>query len=224
MRKLILFDFDGTLADTAPDLAHAANQQRERRGMPPMSYAQLRPLASQGARGLLRAVLGLTPEDPTYETHRLQFLEDYERCMHQQAALFPGIRELLDTLVAHGHAWGIVTNKLEYLARPLIRQLDLEAQSAAIVGGDTAGHPKPHPAPLLYAAREAGFEPSHCLYVGDDERDIVAGKAAGMPTIAVGYGYGSPEEIPGWQADAVADSPAAIWPAVQALSAARLHG
>ena len=221
MRKLILFDFDGTLADTAPDLALAANRQRERQGLPPLPYEQLRPLASHGARGLLRAVLGLTPEDAAYETHRLQFLADYQQCMNQQAALFPGIRELLDTISAHGHAWGIVTNKLEYLARPMIRHLGLEAESAAIVGGDTAGHPKPHPAPLLHAAREAGFEPGHCLYVGDDARDIVAGKAAGMPTIAVRYGYGAPEEIPGWQADAVADSPAAIWQAVRDLSEAR---
>lgn len=215
MRKLILFDFDGTLADTAPDLALAANLQRERQGLPHLPYEQLRPLASQGARGLLRVTLGLTPEDAAYESHRLQFLADYERCMDQNSDLFPGIRELLDTLTANGHAWGIVTNKLEYLARPLIRHLGLEEQSAAIVGGDTAGHAKPHPAPLLYAAREADFEPAHCIYVGDDERDIVAGRAAGMPTIAVSYGYGLPEEIPGWQADAVADSPAAIWQAVQ---------
>lgn len=221
MRKLILFDFDGTLADTARDLAVAANLQRERRGLPPMPYEQLRPLASQGARGLLRATLGLTPEHSDYETYRLQFLADYEQCMSQHAALFPGIRELLDTISAHGHAWGIVTNKLEYLARPLIRHLGLEAESAAIVGGDTAGHPKPHPAPLLYAARQAGFEAAMCLYVGDDERDIIAGRAAGMPTIAIRYGYGAPEQIPGWQADAIADSPAAIWQAFQDLSVAR---
>ena len=221
MRKLILFDFDGTLADTAPDLAVAANMQRERQGLAALPYEQLRPLASQGARGLLRVTLGLTPENPDYETHRLQFLADYEQCMHQYASLFPGIRELLDAIRAHGHAWGIVTNKLEYLAKPLIRHLGLEDESAAIVGGDTAGHPKPHPAPLLYAAKQAGFEPGHCVYVGDDARDIVAGKAAGMLTIAIGYGYGDPEEIPGWQADAIADSPTAIWQAIQDLSEAR---
>ncbi len=224
MRKLVLFDFDGTLADTAPDLALAANQQRERQGLPPLPYEQLRPMASQGARGLLRVALGLVPDDPDYEAHRLQFLADYERCMNQHAALFPGVRELLDTIHNHGHAWGIVTNKLEYLARPIIRHLGLETESAAIVGGDTAGHAKPHPAPLLYAAQQAGFEPHDCLYVGDDARDIVAGKAAGMPTIAIRYGYGCPEEIPDWQADAVADSPADIWQAVQKLSAASNKG
>jgi phosphoglycolate phosphatase len=217
MRRLILFDFDGTLADTAPDLAFAANLQRERLGLPALPYEQLRPQASHGARGLLGVALGLTPADASYESHRLQFLRDYEQYMMRESALFPGVSELLSTLSGHGHAWGIVTNKVEYLARPIIRHLGLEARSAAIVGGDTAGHPKPHPAPLLHAARQAGFAPADCVYVGDDERDIIAGKAAGMPTIAVSYGYCDPALVPAWGADAVAASPAAIWPAVQAL-------
>lgn len=217
MRTLILFDFDGTLADTARDLALAANMQRERQGLAALPYEQLRPLASQGARGLLRVALGLTPEHAEYEAHRLQFLADYEQHMNTYASLFPGVPELLDSIEAQGHAWGIVTNKLEYLAKPLIRHLGLEARSAAIVGGDTAGYAKPHPAPLLYAAKAAGFEPGHCIYVGDDERDIVAGKAAGMATIAVSYGYGEADQIPGWQADAIADTPQAIWEAAQAL-------
>jgi len=216
-RKLILFDFDGTLADTAQDLAAAANRQRERRQLPPLPFEALRPLASQGARGMLRVALGLTPEHADYEASKQQFLADYEACMHEHVVLFDGIHLLLDTLTAHGHAWGIVTNKLACLAIPLIRQLGLEAGSAAIVGGDTTPHAKPHPAPLLHAAQLAGFAPERCLYVGDDERDILAGKAAHMATIAVAYGYAAPQDIPNWQADAVAQTPHDIWPALKRL-------
>jgi len=216
-RKLILFDFDGTLADTARDLAAAANRQRERQQLAPLPFEALRPVASQGARGMLRVALGLTPEHAGYEASKQQFLTDYEACMHDHVALFDGIALLLDTLTAHGHAWGIVTNKLAYLAIPLIRQLGLEAGSAAIVGGDTTPHVKPHPAPLLHAAQLAGFAPERCLYVGDDERDILAGKAANMATIAVAYGYAAPRDIPNWQADAVAQTPHDIWPALKTL-------
>jgi len=216
-RKLVLFDFDGTLADTAPDLAFAANLQRERRQLPPLPFEVLRPLASQGARGMLRTALDLTPEHPDYEAAKRQYLADYEQCMLTHARLFAGIPQLLDTLTAHGHTWGIVTNKLEYLARPLIRHLGLEAGSAAIVGGDTTPHAKPHPAPLLHAAKLAGFAPGQCVYVGDDERDIVAGKAAGMATISVGYGYAAGQDIPRWQAHATALTPLDLWPALQAL-------
>jgi len=217
MKKLVLFDFDGTLADSAADLAFAANRQRERQQLSPLPFEVLRPLASQGARGMLRVALGITPEDADYEACKQQFLADYEACMHVHITLFDGIAALLDTLAAHGHAWGIVTNKLAYLAKPLIRQLGLEAGSAAIVGGDTTPHAKPHPAPLLHAAQLAGFDPEHCVYVGDDERDIIAGKAANMATIAVAYGYAAPEDTTSWQADAVAQTPGDLWPALQTL-------
>ena len=218
MRKLVLFDFDGTLADTAPDLAAAANKQRTRKGLPPLPYESLRPLASHGARGLLKAGLDMDPDHPDYEAHRLQFLQDYEQDMTLLTVLFPGVTELLSTLKTNGYSWGIVTNKVEYLALPIVRHLGLHSESVVTVGGDTTPHTKPHPAPLLHAAKQAGFDPGQCLYVGDDERDIIAGKAAGMSTIAAAYGYCGLSEVAGWQADAIANSPAEVWPAIQALT------
>lgn len=217
MSKLVLFDFDGTLADTAPDLAAAANKTRARKGLAPLPYETLRPMASQGARGLLKAGLDIDPGHPEYEVLKRQFLEDYEQDMTSLTVLFDGIPQLLATLRQNGYQWGIVTNKVEYLALPIVQHLGLAADCAVTVGGDTASHPKPHPAPLLYAAEKAGFTPEQCIYVGDDERDVIAGKAAGMPTIAAAYGYCGLGEVNGWQADAVALSPEDIWQLVQKL-------
>ncbi|MBF6616660.1 MAG: phosphoglycolate phosphatase [Candidimonas sp.] len=217
MRKLVLFDFDGTLADTAPDLAAAANKQRARRGLAPLPYETLRPYASHGARGLLKAGLDMGTDHPDYEDCKQQFLADYEQDMTTHTRLFPGVDELLAKLKQHGYAWGIVTNKMEYLAIPLVVHLGLYTDCAITVGGDTTDHPKPHPAPLLHAAEKTGFEPSECIYVGDDERDIVAGKAAGMATVVAAYGYCGTETamLQAWQADAIADTPQAVWPAVE---------
>jgi len=209
---LILFDFDGTLADTAPDLALAANLQRARHGLPDLDASRYRPYASHGARGMLRIALGLAPEDAGYEEARSHFLADYARHMTQHTRLFPGVAQLLRTLRAHGHAWGIVTNKVEHLARPIIAHLGLAADCAVTVGGDTTAHAKPHPAPLRYAASTAGYAPEQCIYIGDDARDIAAGRAAGMPTIAAAYGYCDVDSIPTWGADAVAQTPADLWP------------
>ena len=141
--KLVLFDFDGTLADTAPDLAAAANKQRARQGLPPLPYESLRPYASHGARGLLKAALGLERGDPGYEQWRQRFLDDYEQDIAVHTRLFPGVDTLLEHLAADGFEWGIVTNKVEYLARPIIRHLGLEATCAVTVGGDTTPNPKP---------------------------------------------------------------------------------
>ncbi|MFA5521675.1 MAG: HAD-IA family hydrolase [Castellaniella sp.] len=216
MSRLVLFDFDGTLADTAPDLAAAANRQRVRRGLEPMPLDVLRPWSSMGARGLLKAALGVETSDPQYPALREQFLTDYEAGMTDQIALFPGIRGLLDTLKTHGLRWGIVTNKHEYLAVPQAVYLGLHNDCVVTVGGDTTEHIKPHPAPLLHAAGKAGIAPAHCVYVGDDQRDIIAGRAAGMATIVAAYGYCGAETaaIRGWQADAVAETVADIWPAI----------
>lgn len=218
MRKLVLFDFDGTLADTAPDLAAAANKQRVRRGLEPLPDAELRAWSSYGARGLLKAALGVETDDPEYPALREQFLADYEQDMTVHAALFPGIRQLLDTLKQNSFEWGIVTNKAEYLAVPLAVHLGLHNDCVVTVGGDTTPHIKPHPASLLHAAAQANIAPAQCIYVGDDERDIVAGKAAGMATIVAAWGYCGPETaaMRGWQADAIVDSPGAVWSAVQA--------
>ncbi|MEK7948294.1 phosphoglycolate phosphatase [Pigmentiphaga sp. YJ18] len=221
MKPLVLFDFDGTLADTAPDLAAAANQQRLRRGLPALPYEQLRPMASHGARGLLGVALGLTPDAPEYEACKQQFLNDYAANIAVHTVLFPGVEDLLANLVQEGWAWGIVTNKVTRFTTPLVRHLALEQHSAVVVCGDTTAYSKPHPEPLLHAAREVGVAPQHCLYVGDDQRDIIAGQAAGMKTIATAYGYcGNGVPVESWGADTVVDSVPALLPAIRRLLAA----
>jgi phosphoglycolate phosphatase len=219
-KPLVLFDFDGTLADTAPDLAAAANKQRTDRGLPALPYERLRPMASHGARGLLRVALDLTPESPDYEAVKQQFLADYERNIAVHTVLFPGIVDLLDQLRADAYSWGIVTNKVTRLTLPLVEHLALTQHSTILVCGDTTAFFKPHPEPLLHAARLSGFDPSACIYVGDDKRDIVAGKAAGMKTIAAAYGYsGDAEPVQSWQADAVVDHPDELRAVIQAMIA-----
>jgi 2-phosphoglycolate phosphatase len=216
MSKLVLFDFDGTLADTAPDLAAAANLQRTRQGLAPLQPETLRPFASHGARGLLKMALNITPEHPDYETHRIQFLEDYKQDMFSRTTLFSGIDILLATLKQHGYEWGIVTNKMASLAVPIIAHLGLAQECVVTVGGDTTPHSKPHPAPLLFAAEQARFQPGDCIYIGDDLRDIVAGKAAGMATVVAAYGYcGQDTLLSDWKADAIAQTPDDIWPLVK---------
>ena len=218
MKPLVLFDFDGTLADTAPDLAAAANQQRLRRSLPALPYEQLRPMASHGARGLLGVALGLTPDSPEYEACKQQFLDDYAANIAVHTVLFPGVEDLLADLVQEGWTWGIVTNKVTRFTTPLVRHLALEQHSAVVVCGDTTAHSKPHPEPLLHAAREVGIAPQHCLYVGDDQRDIIAGQAAGMKTIATAYGYcGNGVPVETWGADTVVDSVPALLPAIRRL-------
>jgi phosphoglycolate phosphatase len=218
MSALILFDFDGTLADTAPDLAAAANKQRLRRGLEPMPYELLRPVASQGARGLLRVALGMMPDHPEYDETRIQFLADYAANSTVDTRLFPGIAELLNDIRAKGHAWGIVTNKVTHLTLPIVEFLGLMDGSAALVCGDTAPRSKPYPDPLLHAAREAGYDTTRCVYVGDDLRDVQAAHAAGMPAVAAGYGYlGGDHDITLWEADAQADTPHDLWDAIESV-------
>lgn len=218
MIEAIFFDFDGTLVDSAPDLADAANQQRIRAQLAPLSYADLRPFTSQGALGLLKKALNLSPENENYPTVRQQFLDDYYTCMTHKTALFAGIDTLLHTLEEKHLKWGIVTNKAENLSFPIFKHLGLDKRSAANICGDTAKRPKPFADPLLLAAKVAGVAPEACIYVGDDERDMIAGKAAHMKTIAVSYGYcPTPQEIPNWQADAIAHSPEALLSIILAL-------
>lgn len=216
MSKLVLFDLDGTLADSAPDLAATANLARERRGLPPLPYLELRPYSTQGARGLLKAGLNIEPGHPEYDDLRQQFLNDYEQRMGELTTLFEGVHELLDRIQGHGFRWGIVTNKLEYLARPVVEHLGLATGTAVVVGGDTTPHAKPHPAPLLHAANQAGFHPGQCIYIGDDQRDILAGKAAGMATLVAAYGYGTVNApYPTWEADGIAENVPDLWPLIQ---------
>lgn len=218
MSALILFDFDGTLADTAPDLAAAANRQRTRRGLEPLPYESLRPVASQGARGLLRVALGLQPDHADYESARVQFIEDYSANATVHTRLFPGIAELLGGIRERGLAWGIVTNKATHLTLPIVEFLGLADDSAAVVCGDTTEHSKPHPLPLQHAARQAGYTTDRCLYIGDDQRDVQAAHAAGMPAIAAAYGYiGQDEDVTHWSAEATAHTPDALWDAIVPL-------
>ena len=205
--RAVLFDLDGTLADTAPDLAAAVNYLRTQRGLEPAPYALLRPTASAGARGMIGAAFGLTPQDEGYDELRLQWFERYQAAMAVHSTLFGGVAELLDGIREAGMAWGIVTNKPARFTDPLVPQIGL-AHAGCIVSGDTTGHAKPHPAPLLEGARRLGVSPEQCWYVGDDLRDIEAGRAAGMVTVACGWGYCGAVEPSSWGADYLLDTPA----------------
>jgi phosphoglycolate phosphatase len=205
--RAILFDLDGTLADTAPDLAAAVNLLRTERGLTPTPYDILRPTASAGARGMIGAAFGLAPGDEGYEELRLQWFDRYQAAMAVHSTLFEGVAELLDGIRDAGMAWGIVTNKPARFTDPLVPQIGL-AHAGCIVSGDTTPHAKPHPAPLLEAARRLGIDPQHCWYVGDDLRDIEAGRAAGMVTVACNWGYCGAIDPATWGADYLLDSPA----------------
>lgn len=206
--RAVLFDLDGTLIDSAPDLGAAADKMRIDRGLPSLPYESYRPMAGAGARGMLGVGFGLTPESPEFPAMREEFFQNYERCMTQRTYAFEGVAELIVSLQAASMVWGVVTNKSMRFTDPLTRQMPLFASAGAIVSGDTTPHAKPHPAPLLEAAARMGLSPQHCIYVGDDERDIIAGKAAGMKTVAACYGYlGESSETAHWQADAQINSP-----------------
>lgn len=206
--KAVLFDLDGTVADTAPDLAYAANSLRLADGVPPLPVEILRPLASQGARGLLKEAVGLTPEDPGFEHARLRFLSFYEHNLCVHTRLFAGIPQLLDGIEDRGLPWGIVTNKVEFFALPLVNQLGLGQRCAVTVGGDTTPNPKPAPDPLLHAAKAINIAPEACLYVGDDLRDVQAAHAAGMTSVAVRWGYlGDGPPIEQWNAHHIVKTP-----------------
>lgn len=207
MIRAVLFDLDGTFADTAPDLGRAINAMRSARGLAPVALPETRRVTSMGARGLLGVGFGISPDHPDYAAMRDEFLQIYENNLCCDTALFPGMAELVDRLEQRGLRWGIVTNKAERFALPLMQQLGYGARSACIIGGDTTGHMKPHPAPLLAAAGILDLPPAQCVYVGDDERDILAGNAAGMKTIAVRFGYLNGGNPDAWGAGCVVDTP-----------------
>lgn len=200
--KGVFFDLDGTLADTAPDLVAAANQLLIARNLPPMQYEVLRPRASAGARGLIKGAFGIDTDHPDFIPLRDEFFSNYEKAMLVNSVIFDGVDHLLDQLDGAKLPWGIVTNKSERFTNPLTELMGLRQRAASTVSGDTTPHSKPHPEPILHAARVANIDPSKSVYVGDDIRDIVAGKAAGMKTIAAAYGYCGCEEPPeAWGAD-----------------------
>ncbi|MEM5345200.1 HAD family hydrolase [Paraburkholderia azotifigens] len=203
----ILFDLDGTLADTAPDLAAAVNRMRHERGLDMVPLEHLRPLASAGARGLLGGAFGIGPEHHDYASMRDEFLANYEADLCIETILFPGIGEILDELDERGVRWGIVTNKVARLTEPLVAQLGLDTRAGCVVSGDTTPHSKPHPAPLLHAAKELVLPPERIVYIGDDLRDVQAGFAAGMVTVAAAYGYCGNDIPPAqWHAKHVVNS------------------
>jgi 2-phosphoglycolate phosphatase len=216
--RAILFDLDGTLADTAPDLAAAVNFLRTQRGLEPTPYAVLRPTASAGARGMIGAAFGLQPADDGFEELRVQWFERYQSAMAVESTLFEGVVELLAGISAAGMSWGVVTNKPSRFTDPLMPQIGL-AHAGCIVSGDTTGFSKPHPAPLLEGARRLDVAPEHCWYVGDDLRDIEAGRAAGMVTVACAWGYCGALDPLHWGADYLLESPIDLLSTLRELAA-----
>lgn len=211
LREAVLFDLDGTLIDSAPDLAGAANDLRQAQGMPPLPFASLRPMVGAGARGMVGVAFGAKPGDAEFESLRDAFLARYEQRMLQQTAVFDAMQPVLQSLETAGVRWGVVTNKASRFTEPIVDGLRLRTRLAALVCGDTTPHSKPHPAPLLEAARQLGIDAAACVYVGDDARDVVAGRAAGMATLAAQWGYlGNGAGIHEWGADAVLGEPSQL--------------
>ncbi|MBI5900258.1 MAG: HAD hydrolase-like protein [Rhodocyclales bacterium] len=211
MPDAVLFDLDGTLADTAPDLGGALNQLLRERGRPALPLEQLRPHVSSGARGLIGAGFGLTPADPGYPALQQRFLNIYQDALCIGTRLFDGIDRHLDALDAEGISWGIVTNKSQRFAIPLIEQLGLRQRSACVVCGDSARRAKPHGYPLQLAGAVLGVATEACIYVGDDERDVISGRAVGMLTVVAAWGYlGNGAGPQHWGADRIAAVPEEI--------------
>lgn len=207
----VLFDLDGTLLDTAPDLAAALNRLRAHHGFPPLPYHTIRPLASHGSFALTRLGFEHPEDSPEFEATRLALLDVYHAHVADETTLFPGMEALLRDIEAAGLRWGIVTNKPGWLTGPLLATLDLGLAPGCVVSGDTLPERKPHPAPLLYAAARIDCDPSTCLYIGDAARDIEAGKRAGMQTLVAAYGYlGTDDDPAAWEADGIVTSPAEI--------------
>lgn len=206
--QAVLFDLDGTLVDSAPDLAGAGNELRAARGLDPLPYERFRPLVGTGARGMVHVALDIGPDHPEFISLRDEFLARYEARMTRGTRLFAPVAGLLDALEARRLPWGIVTNKARRFTTPLVQALGLDRRAATVVSGDTTPHSKPHPAPLLEAARQLNLSPTACLYVGDDLRDVQAGRSAGMRTVAVSWGYlGVGEPIDAWGADHLINLP-----------------
>jgi 2-phosphoglycolate phosphatase len=207
----VLFDLDGTLLDTAPDLAAALNRVRAAYALTPLPYAEIRPWVSHGSFALTRLGFSFAEDSDAFETARLALLDAYHAHVADDTRLFPGMDALLDDIEARGLRWGIVTNKPGWLTTPLLEKLGLGWQPSCVVSGDTLPERKPHPAPLLHAARALACDPVDCVYIGDAERDVSAGRQAGMRTLVATYGYIGPGEDPaGWQASELVDSPADI--------------
>ena len=209
--RTVLFDLDGTLLDTAPDLAFALNETLREFGLAPLPYATIRPVVSHGGIALIKLGFDLGPEDEGYQPRREYLLNTYRANIARETRLFAGMDQLLDTLERQGLNWGVVTNKPAWLTEPLLQELGLYERAAVVVSGDTLNERKPHPAPMLLACERAGSQAYECLYVGDAKRDIEAGINAGMPTLVALFGYIGAEDDPhNWGADALVETPGGI--------------
>lgn len=209
--RTVLFDLDGTLADTAPDLADALNKVREQRGLSPMSYDLIRPIVSHGANALIYLGFELEPGDDGFDEIREDLLHIYRENIANKTRLFPGMETVLAEIESNGLNWGVVTNKPSWLTEPLLRELELDQRAACIVSGDTTSKRKPDPEPMLFACQLAGSNSQECLYIGDAERDIEAGRRAGMTTLAALFGYIGEQDQPGqWGADGMIEQPQEI--------------
>ncbi len=208
--QAIFFDLDGTLIDSAPDLAAAADKLRTDRGLPSVAYERYRPMAGAGARGMLAIAFEMKPDHADYEDLREEFYVNYENSLTARTFAFDGILPLLSLIRSKNMPWGIVTNKSKRFTEPLVAQMPLLRGAVAVISGDSTPHTKPHPEPVLAAARLAGIDPGKCWYVGDDRRDIEAGRAAGMLTVAANWGYLGEHAVHEWGADAVAEQPAQL--------------
>lgn len=209
--KAVLFDLDGCLVDTAPDMAAALNAVRLTEGLPALDYDLIRPVVSHGGAGLVKLAFDLNPDDTDFERLRQQFLDVYEANLADQSSLFDGFEDVLQSIEQAGLTWGIITNKPAWLTNPLVAELGLNHRAACVVSGDTTAHSKPHPAPMLHACDLINIQPEHCLYMGDADRDIEAGNAVGMTTAAVTWGYlADNDDVTTWQADHILHHPREI--------------
>jgi 2-phosphoglycolate phosphatase len=218
--RTILFDLDGTLLDTAPDLADALNKVRQENGLEPLPYEVIRPKVSHGSKGLMEVGFDFQPGTEKYEKNRLRLLEIYSQHLADKTRLFPGMSDLLDRIERRGMNWGVVTNKPAWLTDPLMDALQLTKRASCIISGDSTTNRKPHPDPMLHACELAGSNINECIYIGDAQRDIEAGRNAGMKTLVALFGYIDKSESPeDWQADHMINTPDEIldWIERQAL-------
>jgi len=207
----VLFDLDGTLADTAPDLAYALNQVRREYGEPPLAYMKIRSVVSLGGAAMIKLAFAKSPGDSGYDQIRTRFLDIYLENILRETRLFPGIERVLDTLESEDRNWGIVTNKPGWLTDPLLEKMKLSKRAGCVISGDTLPFSKPHPEPLLHACRLMNCLPAETVYIGDAKRDIEAGKNAGMPTVIAGYGYIEEDTaLDSWGANLIINSPIEI--------------
>lgn len=211
MIKCILFDLDGTLADTAIDLANALNTTRSRHGLPGLPLETIRPTVSLGGNAMLKLALGIEESERGFDAIRDQFLQDYRENIANETRLFAGMDQVLVSIESANKIWGIVTNKSSWLTEPLVEKLSLNKRAACIVSGDTTQHRKPHPAPVLHACELTGTEPAATVYIGDAQRDIESGRRAGTKTLVALYGYIDKNDDPDtWEADGMITHPAEI--------------